>query len=270
MMCGYPELRFLLFIFAGSVTSLPAVSTLRPDLILVRMDGEPSLILVAAMDMMEERKGEDVNRPGRPVVRPRGEVSSVNRKDSEPTEQFKDNNPTTKPLRRMISRAQNSKIKRRHQVRNRVRRKRKHENQTKKGDNEDSTKAAMVRPSRLRVSRNLNLRTRRKIKPLDRGRNNIKVKDPEETTPSLKLNFELENDVKEMNVSEELPVESSTEAETESPMQDPTTMVAEPTQPENYVKRVQLEELNSDIDQINEEALIENTEIALQPKIASH
>ena len=269
-MCGYPELRFLLFIFAGSVTSLPAVSTLRPDLILVRMDGEPSPILVAAMDMMEERKGEEVNRPGRPVVRPRGEVSSVNRKDSEPTEQFKDNNPTTKPLRRMISRAQNSKIKRRHQVRTRVRRKRKHENQTKKGDNVDSTKAAMVRPSRLRVSRNLNLRTRRKIKPLDRGRNYIKVKDPEETTPSLKLNFELENDVKEMNVSEELPVESSTEAETESPMQDPTTMVAEPTQPENDVKRVQLEELNSDIDQINEEALIENTEIALQPKIASH
>ena len=215
---------------------------------------------------MEERKGEEVNRPGRPVVRPRGEVSSVNRKDSEPTEQFKDN----KPLRTMISRAQNSKIKRRHQVRNRVRRKRKHENQTKKGDNVDSTKAAMVRPSRLRVSRNLNLRTRRKIKPLDRGRNNIKVKDPEETTPSLKLNFELENDVKEMNVSEELPVESSTEAETESPMQDPTTMVSEHTQPENDVKRVQLEELNSDIDQINEEALIENTEIALQPKIASH
>ena len=216
--------------------------------------------------MMEERKGEDVNRPGRPVVRPRGEVSSVNRKDSEPTEQFKDN----KPLRTMISRAQNSKIKRRHQVRTRVRRKRKHENQTKKGDNVDSTKATMVRPSRLRGSRNLNLRTRRKIKPLDTGRNYIKVKDPEETTPSLKLNFELENDVKEMNVSEELPVESSTEAETESPMQDPTTMVAEPTQPENDVKRVQFEELNCDIDQINEEALIENTEIALQPKIASH
>ena len=50
MMCGYPELRVLLFIFSGSVTSLPAVSTLRPDLILVRMDGEPSPILVAAMD----------------------------------------------------------------------------------------------------------------------------------------------------------------------------------------------------------------------------
>ena len=93
----------------------------------------------------------------------------------------------------------------------------------------------------------------------------------EETKPFFNPDFGLENDVKEMNVSEELPDDSSTEAETESPMQDPTTMVAEHTQPENDVKRVQLEELNSDLDEIiDEETLIENTEIALQQKITSH
>ena len=186
-------------ISAGLVTSLPAPTTLQPDLILVRMDGEPSPILVKAMDLMEERQREEENRSKEISSRKEDKIES--RKDDKPVEDIEiSDDKIIKPFRRPIPRVPGQMAKRKNRIRGRVRRRRKYQPEQEIKDQEELTDVATVRPSRLRLarSRNLSLRTRRKIKPRDRGRNIIRQgkKDKEATT--IKPEEAVTNSVKQI------------------------------------------------------------------------
>jgi len=149
------------------------------------MDGEPSPILVKAMDLMEERQREEENRSKEIGSRKEDKIES--RKDDKPVEDIEISDAKTiKPFRRPIPRVPGQMAKRKNRIRGRVRRRRKYQPEQEIKDHEELTDVATVRPSRLRLarSRNLSLRTRRKIKPRDRGRNIIRQgkKDKEATT----------------------------------------------------------------------------------------
>merc|ERR1711874_215930 len=304
-MVGHLGLGVLILISAGSVTPFPA--PVEPDLILVRMDGEPSPILVAAMDMMQERKKEEDNRsvevgPGNT----RKHVEIEKRNDDKPVEISDDNKG--RPFQRPIPRVPSPPLKRNHRIRGRVRRRRKYQHEEKKED--ESTNVGTVRPSRLRVSRNMNLRTRRKIKSRDRGKNNIRqrnniketttnyIREPttmssvETTTMTLgetatissifseEISKMLSKDeaknlaaVTELTGSEaskEIEVELAEETEIEAVSQDITTRVPDTTEPDNDTKRVQSGEINIVTDNTNHQEVSEaNTEITFQEETAS-